>query len=159
MEPDGELLLLWEDGIEIRGDGDPGFVSLTGIARDPRGVVAALDGLLVSDADRDALLCVHGAGEVVTRILAAPDFAELSSDDRFARLLNGLTAKPPQPAPAPAVWTNLGGRPVVRIDRDPKRTQLTIDDTVEPDFATYLIQSLPQLYAAFSESKSRNETD
>jgi len=104
-------------------------------------------------------LARDGAGEVATRILAAPDFSDLSSDDRFARLLAGLTAKPPQPAPAPAFWTNLGGRPVVRIERDPKRTQLTIDDTLEPDFAAYLIQSLPQLYAAFAESKTRDETD
>ncbi|AWN45419.1 plasmid partitioning protein RepB [Methylobacterium terrae] len=104
-------------------------------------------------------LAREGAGEAVTRILAAPDFSELSSDDRFARLLGGLTAKAPQPAPTPAVWTNLGGRPVVRIERDPKRTQLTIDDTLEPDFAAYLIQSLPQLYAAFAESKTRDETD
>lgn len=76
VEPDGELLLLWEDGIEIRGDGDPGFVSLTGIARDPRGVVAAHDGFLVSDADRDALLCVNRAGEVVSPVVAPrPDAA------------------------------------------------------------------------------------
>ncbi|TNC14214.1 plasmid partitioning protein RepB [Methylobacterium terricola] len=104
-------------------------------------------------------LARDGAGEVVTRLLAAPDFSELSSDDRFARLLSGLTAPAPRPVPAPAVWTNLGGRPMVRIDRDAKRTQLTIDDTVEPDFAAYLIQSLPQLYAAFAESKGRDETD
>ncbi|KMO14283.1 plasmid partitioning protein RepB [Methylobacterium platani] len=100
-----------------------------------------------------------GAGEAATRILAAPDFSQLSSDDRFARLLSGLTAPAPRPAPAPAVWTNLGGRPVVRIERDPQRTQLTIDDRLEPDFAAYLIQSLPQLYAAFAESKTRDETD
>ena len=38
-------------------------------------------------------------------------------------------------------------------------TQLTVDDRLEPDFAAYLIQSLPQLYAAFTESKTRDETD
>ncbi|MGF3025245.1 plasmid partitioning protein RepB [Methylobacterium aquaticum] len=100
-----------------------------------------------------------GAGEVVTRILTAPDFSDLSSDDRFARLLAGLTAPAPRPAPAPAVWTTLGGRPVVRIERGRQGTQLTVDDGIEPDFAAYLIQSLPQLYAAFAESKARDETD
>lgn len=104
-------------------------------------------------------LARDGAGEAVTRLLAAPDFSELSSDDRFARLLAGLAVAPPRPAPAPAVWTNLGGRPVVRVERGRQGTQLTVDDTLEPDFAAYLIQSLPQLYASFTESKTRGETD
>ncbi|SFV09448.1 chromosome partitioning protein, ParB family [Methylobacterium sp. 174MFSha1.1] len=104
-------------------------------------------------------LARDGAGEVVTCLIAAPDFSELSSDDRFARLLAGLTAPPPRPAPAPAIWTNLGGRPVVRVERGRQGTQLTVDDTLEPDFAAYLIQNLPQLYASFTESKTRDETD
>ena len=100
-----------------------------------------------------------GAGETASRTLAAPDFADLPSDDRFARLFSALTAPPPRPAPEPAIWTNLGGRPVVRVDRNRQGTQLTIDDRLEPDFAAYLIQTLPQLYAAFAESKTRDETD
>ncbi|MET7245486.1 plasmid partitioning protein RepB [Methylobacterium sp. EM32] len=104
-------------------------------------------------------LARDGAGEAVTRLLAAPDFSDLSSDDRFARLLSGLTAPAPRPAPSPAFWTNLGGRPVVRVERGRQGTQLTVDDTLEPDFAAYLIQSLPQLYASFTESKTRDETD
>ncbi|KTS27600.1 plasmid partitioning protein [Methylobacterium indicum] len=104
-------------------------------------------------------LAREGAGEVVGRVLATPDFSELSSDDRFARLFSALTAPAPRPAPVPAVWTTLGGRPVVRIDRGRQGTQLTVDDSLEPDFAAYLIQSLPQLYAAFAESKTRDDTD
>jgi DNA-binding beta-propeller fold protein YncE len=70
VDPDGELLLLWEDGIEVRGDGDPVFVPLTRVARDPRGVVAANDGFVVSDADRDALVRVNRAGELVGAVVA-----------------------------------------------------------------------------------------
>ena len=71
VDPDGALLLLWEDGIEVRGDGDPAFVPLANAAIDPRGVVASQDGFIVSDGDRDALLRVNRAGEVVGTVVAA----------------------------------------------------------------------------------------
>ena len=59
---DGRLLLLWSNGIEVRGQGAPTFTPLRQVARDPRGVLAWGDGFLVSDADTDALLRVDASG-------------------------------------------------------------------------------------------------
>ncbi len=103
-------------------------------------------------------LAREGAGEVVGRVLATPDFSELSSDDRFARLFSALTAPAPRPAPVPAVWTTLGDGRWCGSTAAAKAPS-SLDDSLEPDFAAYLIQSLPQLYAAFAESKTRDDTD
>ena len=66
-------------------------------------------------------------------------------------------------APADELHVRLGDLSatarVVRVERGRQGTQLTVDDSLEPDFAAYLIQSLPQLYASFTESKTRDETD
>lgn len=76
VAPGGDLVLLWGNGIERRGDADPVFVPLTRACRDPRGVLASGTEYLVSDADRDALVRVDGKGAVVGAIVAArPDEA------------------------------------------------------------------------------------
>ena len=66
----GRLLLLWSNGVEIRGKGDPIFLPLNHIAKDPRGVIASADGLVISDADQDALIRLNMRGEVGKAMVA-----------------------------------------------------------------------------------------
>ncbi|ACL60700.1 plasmid partitioning protein RepB [Methylobacterium nodulans] len=100
------------------------------------------------------------AGAIIERTLAAEEFRALDSDARFARLLAALTA-PERSLRDGSVtsWTNPAGRAVVRIDRTPRRTQLTVDDLAEPDFGAFLVESLPDLYAAFQARRARTRPD
>ncbi|MFE1601708.1 plasmid partitioning protein RepB [Methylobacterium sp. ID0610] len=112
---------------------------------------ALVEALARSDADA-----------IVTRTLASDEFRALDSDARFVRLLTALTTAPERvrdggrgPDGAVIAWTNPAGRAVVRIDRTPRRTQLTVDDVAEPEFGAFLVESLPDLYAAFRAKKAR----
>ena len=73
---DARLLLLWSNGIEVRGQGAPTFVPLRHSARDPRGVLAQGDAFLVTDADGDALLRIDGTGQALAPIVPRRDGAD-----------------------------------------------------------------------------------
>lgn len=73
---DGRLVLLWSNGIEIRGSGAPAFVPLRQVARDPRGVLARGEGFVVSDADGDALLRIDADGSPQSPIVPRREGAD-----------------------------------------------------------------------------------
>ena len=68
---DGELLLLWNNGIERRGAQDAGLIPLGRVAHDPRGVLATKQGPLVADADRDAVVRVDPRGDLADSLVTA----------------------------------------------------------------------------------------
>lgn len=79
----GDLVLLWSNGIERRSDTASTLLPLARIAADPRGVLAYQGGYAVSDAASDALLTLDANGRPgVSMVPARPE------PDRF----NGVAA-------------------------------------------------------------------
>ncbi|MGY2048963.1 plasmid partitioning protein RepB [Methylobacterium sp. JK268] len=120
----------------------------------PQAVIAAIGPAPRTGRPRWAALADalvrQDAEAVIARTLADPAFARADSDARFALILAALTRRDAAPGAATTTsWTNPAGRAVVRIERTPRRTQLTVDELVEPDFGAYLVEALPDLYAAF----------
>jgi len=85
VAPDGELLLLWSNGLERRGAAGASLIPLGRACRDPRGVLATPEGPLVSDADRDAVVRVDTRGE--------PAWALVPGRDEGARFDGTAAAK------------------------------------------------------------------
>jgi hypothetical protein len=71
VDGSGRLLILWPNGIEIRGAQDAAFVPLARIAVDPRGIAEVGDGLAVSDAATDAILRVRESGDAAEPFVAS----------------------------------------------------------------------------------------
>jgi hypothetical protein len=67
----GDLVMLWSNGIERRSARAATLLPLARIAADPRGVLAFEGGYAVSDADRDALLLLDAAGQPGPSIVPA----------------------------------------------------------------------------------------
>jgi ParB family chromosome partitioning protein len=92
---------------------------------------------------------------IIERTLKSTEFRVLDSDSRFSHLLAALTAPlRPDRATVSTVWKNPSGRAVVQIERTARRTQLTVHEAAEPEFASFLIESLPDLFERFSANKS-----
>ena len=69
-------------------------------------------------------------------------FASLPSDTRFERVLKALLPKKPQVVQA-------GKLKIAKVQHSQTSTQLTIDERQTPEFGAYLIEQLPEIYAAF----------
>jgi hypothetical protein len=61
----GRILVLWPNGIEVRGAQGPAFVPLSRIVADPRGVVDLGDAFAVTDAAQDAIMRVRPTGDAI----------------------------------------------------------------------------------------------
>lgn len=103
----------------------------------------------------DALARANAA-QIVERTLKSPEFRDLDSDGRFSHLLAALTAplRPDRTVTA-TVWRNPAGKALIQIERNARRTQLTIHEAVEPDFSQFLIENLPALYETFTTRRSQ----
>jgi ParB family chromosome partitioning protein len=94
------------------------------------------------------------ANEMVTDLMAQPDFASLDSDSRFNRVLATLTERAPSEAEG-EYFRDPVGRLLVRIERLPGKTRLIVDDRLAPDLGAYLVERLPDLFAAFERREGR----
>ena len=93
---------------------------------------------------------VEKAAGVARRLVATQDFLAIEdSDQRFARLLEGLTVSARPPAPRSRVWTDPQGRKLARIDVTGDRFTLSIDEKIEPAFGSFLESRLPEIFRAF----------
>jgi ParB family transcriptional regulator, chromosome partitioning protein len=91
-------------------------------------------------------------------IIAKADFANLSSDDRFLRILNRLSQKPEAVSGAQTTFWNDGqGRRVVQIKKDRRTFTLQIDRTVAPEFGDYILRKLDDLYQSFEAEQSQGQ--
>lgn len=86
--------------------------------------------------------------------LTNPKFAQLSSDERFNAVLNAVAMKIVRHK-TPSSWATSEGTRIAKIKDDPKATTLIIDKKLTTDFGAYLVESLPEIYAAF---KRRGDT-
>jgi ParB family chromosome partitioning protein len=80
-------------------------------------------------------------------IVSDPAFPTLPSDARFERVLKALVRQPKRPI-AHVVKSD-DGKQVARVERAKNQIRLTIDNRHDPDFGPYLVDQLPEIYAAF----------
>lgn len=84
-------------------------------------------------------------------IVSDPTFANAPSDARFERVLKALVRRPKRPATD--VVKTAEGKQVARVERAKDQIRFTIDNRHDPDFGTYLVGQLPEIYAAFKAVK------
>ena len=89
-----------------------------------------------------------GGADLARSHLAVPAVAARSSDERFNTLFEALARKKPKTARA-AVWRDPDGKGVARIRDDERQVTLVVDKRIAPSFGAYLIENLPEIYAAF----------
>lgn len=80
-------------------------------------------------------------------IVSDPAFPTMPSDARFERVLKALVRRPKRPT-AHIVKSD-DGKQVARVERAKDQIRLTIDNRHDPDFGPYLVDQLPEIYAAF----------
>ncbi len=91
--------------------------------------------------NKGALAAMRAAAE-------APDFTGLSSDARFSLLFNA-TRRATSAMPGEEVWRDPNGEPVVRIERSPATTRLTINERLAPGFGDFASGQIADLYQAY----------
>ncbi|MDR3489812.1 MAG: plasmid partitioning protein RepB [Bradyrhizobium sp.] len=81
-------------------------------------------------------------------MVKAESFAAKESDERFVSIFN---AAAPQraAAPRPTVWKAEDGTSVVQIKEDADSLKLSIDKKTAGTFGAYLVENLPEIYAAY----------
>jgi ParB family chromosome partitioning protein len=80
-------------------------------------------------------------------IVSDPTFPTLASDARFGRVLKALVRRPKRPTAH--IVESHDGKQVARVERAKDQIRLTIDNRHDPDFGPYLVDQLPEIYAAF----------
>jgi ParB family chromosome partitioning protein len=86
-------------------------------------------------------------GDRWRQAIASPGFDALESDTRFARALKALS--PRQAKKSKQVIKSDTGVPLAQIVQGKDRLQFTIEEKSAPAFGSYLIEQLPEIYAAF----------
>lgn len=79
--------------------------------------------------------------------IAESHFTAVDSDARFERVLKALVRRPKKDAAQ--VVRDREGRQVARVEHGKERLRVTVDDRLAPDFGAYLVEQLPEIYAAF----------
>lgn len=83
----------------------------------------------------------------VEAALSAADLPA-DSDVRFLKALAAAMAKVPSNNRT-EIWKRPDGAPLARISRDAKATVLRFDEKAEPDFGSYVVERLSELYEEF----------
>jgi ParB family chromosome partitioning protein len=76
------------------------------------------------------------------------------SDERFEVVLSASSLKRVR-APRPKFWKAEDGTRIVQIKDDPRRVTLAIDKKATGAFGSYLIERLPEIYAAFKRHEDK----
>lgn len=84
----------------------------------------------------------------VDRAIADPKFAQLTSDERFDAVLKAVASKASRKK-APTVWATAEGTRIAKIKSEDQTTTLVLDKKLTAGFGAYLVESLPEIYAAF----------
>jgi ParB family transcriptional regulator, chromosome partitioning protein len=99
-----------------------------------------------------------GAIDHARATVAEPDFKSLASDDRFNRVVASVT-----PAAAKTQRLNIlkakDGSRFGHFKEDARTVSVSIDKKIAGDFAGYLVEVLPNLYAAFKLESPRKKED
>jgi ParB family transcriptional regulator, chromosome partitioning protein len=129
---------------------------LTVIRAVPRDIVEAIGPAPKAGRTRwmglaDMLQAPHTVNRVRSLAKGA-GFDRFPSDERFRRVFAEAAAKPKR-ASVDKDWVAPTGERPLRIERRGDATVLTVRETVAPEFARFLIDKLPELFAAFRSQK------
>ena len=86
-------------------------------------------------------------GDRWRQAIAVTGFDTLESDTRFARVLKALS--PRQAKATRQVVKADTGTPLAQVVQGRDRLQFTIEEKSAPAFGAYLVEQLPEIYAAF----------
>lgn len=129
---------------------------ISSATRIPADVIRAVGPAPKTGRDRwSELAVVLDDAEALERARAAAGaagFGDRSSDERFGMLFRAASAKPSRP-PRATVLKSADGKKLAEIRSEPNRVSLILDRKRQGDFAAYLIEELPNLYASFSEAR------
>jgi ParB family chromosome partitioning protein len=96
---------------------------------------------------------LHQAGaEKVSDLIADAQFRAKPTDERFVAVLAALNPRADEKIARksnPSVWTDPEGRKLAHVARANHRFNLSIDESLEPDFGDYLLTRLPEILTAF----------
>lgn len=81
-------------------------------------------------------------------VIADPKFPQLGSDERFSAVLKAAATKPER-RKSPTSWAISEGTRIAKIKDDPQATTVIINKKNSADFGAYLIEALPDIYAAY----------
>jgi ParB family chromosome partitioning protein len=81
-------------------------------------------------------------------VIGGDGFSQKTSEERFALVLEA-SAHRRSKAVRPTIWKALDGTRVAQIKDDPRHVTLAIDKKNAGEFGVYLIEQLPEIYAAF----------
>lgn len=84
--------------------------------------------------------------------IAADGFLATGSDERFAAIF-AATEQKVRKAPAPTIWKAPDGKKVARIRDDERQVAVIVDKKVAGAFGLYLVEQLPEIYAAYVGSE------
>ncbi|MEE7441092.1 plasmid partitioning protein RepB [Methylobacterium oryzae] len=92
--------------------------------------------------------------EMIDTALASRDLAGKPSDERFAVILAALAASPPRKArPRAETLKDSKGLRFARVERSTSGVRVTTDEKIAPGFGDYLADQLPEILAAYRQSK------
>jgi ParB family chromosome partitioning protein len=94
--------------------------------------------------------CLRNASAMkkLTSLFQDGEFRSAPSDERFVKAFNAIQAKQKR-GRAVERWTAEDGKRLASIERSDKVLTLAIDVKAEPKFGQYIVDQLPNLYAAF----------
>jgi ParB family chromosome partitioning protein len=160
--------------LEQRGFGrstimDALFVDKSGLSRlisaatkIPADVLDAIGAAPKAGRDRWVALAARLETEAslaaVRAAIATGDIVHSSSDERFNALFDAAIVKAPKAVKAkikPSAWVAPDGKTVARIHDEDKQFMVAIDKKTAPDFGAFLVERLPDLYAAFLGRESK----
>lgn len=100
-------------------------------------------------------LKISHARQRLDEILIDPEFLQSASDDRFRYVFEKLAAKPKRGAGA-KYWAAGDGKRIAKIERTDRELTLAISLKAAPEFGQFIVDQLPDLYAAFSAQRKIN---
>jgi ParB family chromosome partitioning protein len=89
------------------------------------------------------------------RMIASDGFAVRDSDERFNAIFNAATPKKAK-APRPSIWKAEDGTRVAQIMEDARSLTVSIEKKSAGAFGAYLVDALPEIYAAFKRREVTN---
>ena len=88
------------------------------------------------------------ASEIARALIGQPVFLDRNSDERFNKLFDEIAPKRNKSA-RPTIWKAEDGKRIARIKEDERNLTLVVDKKIASGFGSYLIEALPEIYAAY----------
>ena len=136
------------------GKGD--LSTLISVARSvPEDILSAIGPAPAAGRPRWMLLAerINGANRaILTALMGDPSFQAKGTDERFAAIFAAVAPKQEQ-KPKAQIWKDERGRKLARVERSADRVALAFDEKLEPGLADYVLDRLPEILAAYRQSK------